>query len=648
MKFVQAPLFPTKSDWKLPRELPRLKEAKIVGLDTETRDPQLLEKGPGVRRDGYMVGISCATPDGQSWYIPFGHAEGEQFEKEKVLQWARDNLCEPGQAKVGAHILYDLDYLAHENVPITGPHYDIQNAEPLIDENRRTYSLNSLAQRYLGETKEETLLESICLDWGLKGKPQKHLWRFGPEYTGKYAEADASQALRIFEKQKVILQQQDLERVFDIETRLIPMLLHMRRVGVRIDMDRLMKMHDHMTTQLKEEKAKLDYTAGCHVDYWANESVAKAFDNWGLSYPRSPKKNQPSFVKGWLERQNHDLPKQIVKCRTIDKFIGTFLEGSLLNMMVGDRIHCEFNQLRSDEKGTVTGRFSSSNPNLQFIPSRTEEGKRIRKMFIPEGGCLWYKADYSQIEIRVLVHYAALLNAPGAADIVAQFIKNPKSDYHQWCADTAGVSRTHAKTVNFGIVYGMGAAKLANDLGIELQEARDFMTDYFEVLPFIKKTVSIATNQAFEKGFIRTILGRRRRFDMWEPRDNRLHDMVKLDKDKKVVEEKVLKLCEMGNYRKGAQRAGCYKAFNAADQGSSADIMKMALVDTWESGVCDVITPHLTVHDEIDFSSPNTKEGKEAVKEVKDIFENTYKLKIPMICDVEEGPNWGAVKGINL
>lgn len=645
----QSPMFPTESGWKVPQDLPNLAAAEYIGLDTESCDPQLTEKGPGVRRGGYTVGISVAVPEGQAWYLPFGHSTGDQLEKDKVMRWARDNLCNPNQPKIGANLLYDLDYLYHAGVKVSGPFYDVQVAEPLINENLKSYSLNSLAKRYLGEDKRVNLLAQACSDWGLKGNPQKHIWKLDAKYTGYYAEGDAIQALRIFEKQKVVMKEQGLEKVFDIETRLIPMLLHMRQLGVKINSDRLLSLHDHMTKELEQYESDLERIAGQPINYNAGDSIALVFDKLGMSYPRTAKTNKPSFVKGWLEKQNTAIAKMIVKCRVDHKFIKTFLEGSLLDMVVGDRIHCQFNQLKGDEFGTVTGRFSSSNPNLQFIPTRTELGKKCRKLFIPDDGYDWYKADYSQIEIRILAHYAM---GKGASEIVQTFINNPKVDYHQWCADKAGVERFKAKCINFGIVYGMGADKLARELGINVDEAKKFKKEYFQMLPFIPETVNAATNAASRRGYIKTILGRRRRFELWEPNDSRLLNLVGVSPDRDKIDYAVQQFKSSKpkygktSFRMGTKRAGCYKAFNAADQGSAADIMKMALVDVWESGVCDVIKPYITVHDELDFGSPKTKEGREAAVETQQIMQNTYKLKVPAIVDLEIGPNWGTVKDV--
>jgi DNA polymerase I-like protein with 3'-5' exonuclease and polymerase domains len=645
---IQTPMFETPSNWTLPKELPNLQGAAMIGLDTETKDLELKTKGPGVRRGGYMVGISVAVPEGQSWYIPFGHNQGEQFEKENVLKWAKDNLTRPGQPKVGANLIYDLDYLYHAGVEVAGPFYDTQIAEPLIDENRKQYGLDSLAKKYLGEVKRETILAEACQNFGLKGAPQNHIWWLDPKYVGHYAEGDAIQALRIFEKQKIEIERQELDRVFDIETRLVPMLLHMRRVGVPIDLDRVTALHEKMSDRLDQLKSELTQLAGHPVDIWAAESIARAFDAAGLDYPRTPKTNAPSFVKGWLEKQTNEVARKIAECRTTDKFIGTFLEGSLLEMLVGNRIHCQFNQLRNDDFGARTGRLSSSLPNLQFIPTRTNDGKMIRMAFIPDPGFRWVKADYSQIEIRILAHYAMGI---GADAIRKAFNDDPRIDYHQWCANEAHIDRSSAKTINFGLIYGMGIAKLAKSLGISIDEATAFRKMYFRTLPFVKKTVDAAASVANRRGYVKTILGRRRRFDLYEPADYDLaRDKVKAHPDPKKILNQVEKWANTINprtgrpYKTGVQRAGTYKAFNAADQGSAADIMKMALVAVYESGVCDIIKPYITVHDELDFGAPISKAGDEATAEVKRIMENVYELKVPTVVDVETGDNWGSVK----
>ena len=340
----------------------------------------------------------------------------------------------------------------------------------------------------------------------------------------------------------------------------------------------------------------------------------------------------PSFQATFLERHEDPITNLIVQYRKMDKFIGTFLKGSMLNMLIGDRLHTQFNQLKGDENGTVTGRFSSSNPNLQFIPNRDPElGPLCRSLFIPDEGDWWARADYSQIEIRLLAHYAI---GDGSNDIRQAFLDDRTLDYHQWCADTAGITRKAAKTINFGIIYGMGAKKLAEALGIDTGESEEFLRMYYEKLPFLKRTLRTASAKAQNAGFVRTILGRRRRFNLWES------DQISASPDREMVLRETKRA---GGHR--IQRAGCYKAFNAVDQGSAADIMKSAMVDISKSGVCDVLGfPPLTVHDELDWSIPKTKIAKEAFEESCRIMENTIPLRIPVLVDHDTGEHWGDVK----
>ena len=645
---LQTPMFDISSDWKVPRDLPNLKAADMIGLDTEAYNPNIKEKGIAVRRDGYCVGISVAVPEGQAWYLPFAHAEGDQLEKDKVIKWAKDNLCNPNQPKVGANLLFDLDYLYHMGVEVSGPFYDILNAERIIDENQFKYNLDRLANKYTGRTKNETLLEDKCNAWGLKGKPQEHLWRFAAKYTGPYAEEDALLPIQIYQKQLKEIQRQGLDQVWEMETDLLPMLLYMKRIGVKIDTDRLTEVLDMMQNELDEQRHRLySLAGGKEINIWAADSIAHLYDAQGLWYPMTAKTNKPSFRKGWLEDQPDDISKALVACREKDKFIGTFIVNGLFGMMTNGRIHTQLNQLKP-----VTGRFSCNLPNLQNIPARTKLGKMLREAFIPDEGYGWCKADYAQIEIRILAHYAM---GHGADEIRAEFNSPDSVDYHTWTAAKAGIERGDAKNLNFKIIYGGGPASVAGDLGVTVPEAKKFLSMYLDKLPFIKKTVNLADSVAQSRGYVKTLFGRRRRFDLWEPADYELSHMYdfKANKSKKRMQAMVdAYVSENPNsirwdkpYKKGVKRAGTYKAFNAVDQGTAADIMKASMVAVWKSGVCNVIKPYLTVHDELDFGYPLNKEGIEAVEEVRRIMATTTPLKVPTPVDPEVGANWAKANG---
>ena len=631
--------------WKMPEEFPDLSRAKVIVVDIETRDDHLKDKGPGVRRGGYIIGVSIGTGDGFRTYYPVAHDEGPNLNKNAVFSWLRKELSRPHQIKLGTNLLYDFDFLAEQKVEAKGLWYDVQNAEPLIDENSGKYSLDALSTKYLKRKKKEEELERECEKRGWKGDVQKHLWRLPARLVGPYSEEDVDLPLKIFREQKKILESDGLWDLFLLETRLMPMLLHMRRIGVRIDTKKLEIVIRDMRKRIAKKKAELNALAKGSVEYWAAASIAKAFDHLGIPYPRTPKTKQPSFTHDFLKKCPNPIAALILEVRTLDKFIGTFLQGSLNDQLIGERIHCLFNQQRSDEYGTVSGRFSSSHPNLQFIPVRDEElGPLCRSMFIPEEGCWWGKADYSQIEFRIFAHYAM---GNGSDGFRQQYIDDPYTDYHAWCSEIASIVRREAKTINFGIIYGMGLAATAKNLGRSLQETQTFLNKYHDKLPFVKHTLQKASETAHDNGFVKTILGRRRRFILWEPFDWRFAKQISAVRDRKlmekVVKDEIDKAVKDGREapRPGTRRAGTHKALSAVIQGSAADLIKKAMVDIWESGICAVIPPHLTVHDELDSSVPRTAEGKEAFEEQAHLMENAIPFKVPVIVDRELKENWG-------
>lgn len=617
--------------WIAPREFPRLDAAELIAIDCETYDPNLLTKGPGAaRKDGHIVGIAVGTNDGQRWYFPIRHeVGGGNLDTEAVLRWARDQFSRPNQPKVGANLPYDLEFLAAEGVTVAGPFWDVQIAEPLLDENAAGYSLDDLGWRYLKEGKTSSALYDWCARayGGRADKWQRaNIYRTPASLVGPYAEGDVDLPLRIFEKQVEQLEAEKLWELFELESSLLPMLLAMRLRGVRIDpvgaeaLDRaLSEMVDEMQQQYG-------------VEIWAAESIARACDRAGIVYPRTAKTKAPSFTADWLETQPHPLLKAVLNARRWDKARGTFVRGYILGNHVDGRVHCQFHQQRSDEGGTVSGRFSSSHPNLQNVPARDEElGPLIRGLFLPEEGEDWGRLDWSQIEFRGLVHYGV----GRGADIARRMYRDdPTTDFHQMVSELTGVPRKPAKNINFGLVYGMGKEKLARSLGKSLTEAEPLFEQYHTKLPFVRETYRATSDEAERKGYISTLLGRRRRFSLFEPRYSSGRAA------RLLTQEQALK-----EYGHDIKRAGTHKALNSRLQGSAADIMKKAMALIWESGVCDVLgAPLVTVHDELGWSVPRTKAGAEAFVEVKRIMETCVKLKVPLIAETEMGPSWGELK----
>lgn len=605
---------------------PSLQGQGMISIDVETRDPNLKTHGPGYHRDGYIVGVAVGTESGFRKYYPIAHEGGGNMDKDQVLSWLRPQLALP-VPKVGANLIYDLGFFRAAGVHVAGPYYDIQIAEPLLCETRMSYSLESLSQIYLDEGKKDDEMEAYLIEHFGKKNPKGNIWRAPGDMVAKYAEGDVDLPLRIFAKQKAQLEAEDLWDLFILESKLIPMLLDMRFRGVRVDLDKAQGMYDELTAKQETELSEIEAIAKTKVSPWNAKDLAVLFDALGLEYPRTPKTNAPSFTAMWLDRCPYPIAQKILEVRKMDKLRETFLKGCLLESHYKGRIHCQFNQLKSDSGGTISGRFSSSNPNLQFIPTRTDDGKLIRSMFLPDDGQEFYSIDYSQIEYRLMAHDAYTHKLPGAAEVVERYKSDDSVDFHQIVADMTGLSRTAAKTVNFGIAYGEGAAKLCASLGLTDAEGRALLEEYHSRAPFMRPLSRRASHLAASTGVITTLLGRKRRFDAWA--------VVDKSGETRILHKRI----------PGAKRAFTHKALNARIQGSAADVMKKAMVDIYESGVCDVLgVPQLTVHDELCGSLPRTKEGKEAYEEMKRLMESTVKLSVPLTVDGKIGANWKECK----
>lgn len=649
--------------WRADHTLPSLKGCKRLSIDVETRDEQLSELGPGARRpDCYIVGIGLATDDGMRRYLPYRHGEGKRaldnIDEGIMLRWIKEELDHFDGELIGANLTYDLDFLANDGAHFkqVKKFHDIQVAEPLIDEWRFTYNMDALAVEYLGEGKDEILLAKAANAYGF-GQSQKlikgNLWRLPPEYVGEYAEADVDRPLRIIDLQLKKISEMGLNEVYEVERKLIPMLLAMRRRGVRVDIDRAQQVSKNVAVRLKEVEGELKRLAGKQATFTAGASFAKALVDEGIPVPFTPSsgklnkygRTNPdvySITKPFLAKyQNHPLVKVVLEGRKLETIINTFMNGHILGHYIdhkgdaGTRIHCQFNQLKGDEGGTIA-RFSSSAPNLQNIPARDPVlAPLIRSIFIPEPGEVWEKLDLSQIEYRLLAHFG---RGNGAEAARQKYRDDPKTDFHVMCGDLAGMDahdefiRKKIKNVNFCKVYGGGDDKLAETMGVPVEEAAAFSAQYDENLPFVGYTYGRAMHWAEKRGFVETLLGRRQNFPFYEPRRN--YGAFKLPP--KLYDEAV------ETYGKDVVRAWIYTALNKKLQGSAADIMKKGMVDQMDAGIFDVVGALLlTVHDEGDYSRAQTKEGEQAMREAKRIMESGFKLTVPVICDRKTGKDWG-------
>ena len=642
----QLPLLTPTIKWFAPSELPTLSNVKRISFDLETCDPDLNELGPGTNRGGYVVGICVGSDDGRRWYLPVRHQGGGNLDENLVWNWAREELNSFDGVVVGANLIYDLDFAWNYGVtfPRVKRFHDVQLAEPLLNEHKLSYSLDSLAKEYLNDTKHEDILKEAAVAYGFGStnkQIKQNLWRLPASYVGPYGEGDADLPLKIIDLQLKKLETEGLLELFDLESRLLPVLLSMRRRGVRVDVAGAERVRKKLVSARDESLARLRRIAGPKAELMAPDSFAQALVERGLPMIRTPKSGQYSITSSWLKANAGDeLVDAIQAGRKVNTIITTFIDGHIFNHAVNGRIHCQFKQLKDDEGGTGA-RFSSANPNLQNIPARDEElSPLVRGLFLPEEGEDWERHDQSQMEYRLQVHYARGVGAKEAREL---YNSDPKTDFHKFCADMLGVDpedkvlRKRVKNTNFAKSYGALAPKLAVTFGVSLSEAEDFVKLYEEKLPFTVTTFKAAQTAANKQGFVRSTLGRYARFPLWEPADN--SRKKRADRQSALPREAALQA-----YGPAIIRAGTYKALNNLLQFSNADYTKKVMVDIWEAGLCktDVLGAMLVqVHDELDYSVPRTKKGNEAVKEAKYLMENAIKLRVPVLVEAQRGATWG-------
>lgn len=617
-KPLQMPLFKPETEWVPPTHLPDLKDYKEIAIDLETRDPNLTTMGSGsVRGDGEVIGIAVAV-EGWSGYFPINHQGGGNMDRALVLDWFEEVLHTEA-TKIFHNAMYDVSWIRSMGFQIQGGIIDTMIAASLIDENRWGYTLNALGKQYVGMGKNEKILNDAAKAWGIN--PKSEMWRLPAPLVGEYAEQDAVVTLKLWHALQREITQQDLWHVFNLETSLFPCLVDMRFKGVRVDVDKAHILKKDLNKQEQIMHKEIKKLAGFEIEIYAATSIARAFDKLKIPYDRTDK-GTPSFTKGFLATHPHELPKLISEAREMNKASSTFID-TIIKHAHNGRIHADINQIRSDDGGTVTGRFSYSNPNLQQIPARHKViGPAIRSLFIPEKGMKWGCFDYSQQEPRIVVHYSALLKLEGSSMIVDQY-NNGEADFHQMIADMAGIERKQAKTINLGLMYGMGKNKLMAELGLLKEAAEGLIKTYHQKAPFVKMLSEAVIRQAEDSGKIRTIGGRLCHFDLWEPYGYGIK--------KPLPHADALK-----EHGPGIKRAFTYKALNKLIQGSAADMTKKSMLALYEEG----IIPHIQIHDELDISV----ESPEQIEKITEIMEAAVELEVPNKVDYEEGDSWGTIK----
>jgi DNA polymerase I-like protein with 3'-5' exonuclease and polymerase domains len=615
---IQTPLFTPQTEWLPPETFPDLSKYDEIAIDLETKDPNLNTRmGSGsVVKNGDVVGVSVAVP-GWSGYYPIAHEGGGNMDRKKVLKWFQGVLSTPA-TKIFHNAMYDVCWIRSLGLSINGKIVDTMIASALVDENQMRYDLNNCSKRYTGKTKSETNLYEAAKSWGVD--PKAEMYKLPAIYVGEYAEKDAEITLELWQELKKEILHQDLNSIFQLETELFPCLVDMRFLGVRVDIESAHQLKEELNKEEKECLLKVKKETGVDVQIWAARSIAQVFQKLNLPYDSTEKTNSPSFTKNFLQNHPHPLVKRIARAREINKAHTTFIDTIIKHSYKG-RIHAEINQLRGDNGGTVTGRFSYSNPNLQQIPARNKElGPKIRSLFMPEEGHTWGCFDYSQQEPRLVVHYASLQNLYGAGEVLDAY-HDGDADFHSIVADMAEIPRSQAKTINLGLFYGMGKNKLQAELGVSKEKAEDLFRQYHNKVPFVKQLMDNVMRRAQDSGKIRTLLGRLCRFHLWEPNQFGIHKALPHDQA----------LTEHGP---GIKRAYTYKALNKLIQGSAADMTKKAMIELHK----EKIIPHIQVHDELDISVNNNADR------IKDIMEHAVSLEIPNKVDYESGPNWGIIK----
>ena len=643
------------TEWTFAGQFPDLSDETLLAYDVETKDPEIKTKGPGgLRKDGFICGFSIAgEKTGFKGYFPLRHEGGGNVpDPEAAVRWLQAQTSR-NIPITGANLLYDLEMTkAYFNFELKGPKWDIQVADPLLDENWPTYRLNAIAERRLGLHKDEDLLYRKGAEFlGFTCKKEdeaerkaevadfvkNNLWKLPAAFVGAYGEGDVALPIQIFRLQEKELKEQGLWSIFEMETRVLDLLLAMRFQGVPVDIPKSERITAEMEQELETVMKALSMRMGFRPDIWSAESLATGCDKLGLVYPKTaPKKhkksgkeigNKPSFASEWLDMQEHPVFQMILEARQIDRCSSVFIKDKIIGSAVNGRVHTQYHQVKSDRGGTASGRFASSGPNLQNMPSRNEKlAKRLRSIFVAEPGCEWGCFDVSQQEPRFTVHYASLMNLPGAEEAVEQYKTNPRMSYHKYVQSISGLEYKDAKQLNLGLAYGMGPKKYSEQFGVPYRDALALFDTYHEKLPFIRCMTRQCENVVKARGYLKTYMGRHSHFNLYGPPEFNKDETPPLHKEEAIKK-----------YGYPIVQYFTYRAMNRLIQGSSADMIKKAMLDCFDAGYL----PHLTVHDELDFANITSMKQK---KEIHDIMVNSVQLRVPIVLDVECGPNWGEIE----
>jgi DNA polymerase I-like protein with 3'-5' exonuclease and polymerase domains len=627
--WLQVPLTAPPITWVAPElsTLPSWIDAKRVCIDVECRDDDLHLLGPGVRRGGYVCGIGFAIEDGPAHYLPIRHQGGGNLPEAGVWAYLREQALLFTGEIVFNSAPYDLDYLWENGVFFLNVkfHRDVQVAEPLLDELQLTYGLDAIAARRGLPGKDETELMAHAKAWGIH--PKKGLWRLHAGAVGRYAEQDVRLPLQVLRRQEREIDEQNLQEVYNLESRVTPALVRMTRRGLPVDLDELDRVEAWATQRLQDYLEQIHHLTGIRVGSISNANeLYPALKKRGLDVPTpihgGTGKPTPSITKLWLEQQNDEVAKAVVSGREFVKLLGTYVAGYRKHM-IGDRIHPSFKQLRGasddaedEDDGARFGRCAAKHPNVQASMKRSKEiKKRWRKVLCAPSGKKRYAADYSQQEPRITVHFAELCRLPGAREAGDRFRENPNQDSYDLMVDLCQLPRDEVKELYLGRCYGLGGGKLAKKLKLPTEwrtnkfdgrtyeaagpEAQAILDKFDKAVPYVKLLAKRCTATAKARKYIIALGGRHVRFE----------------------------LDESGNIREE------HKGISKLVQGSAAGQTKMALVALDDAGY----PLDLTVHDEFGYCGDDDKEALE----MGEIMKSVVKLRVPNRVDVSKGDNYG-------
>ena len=676
---LQLGFFMPEADWTPPAisDLPSWKGAKRIAIDAETRDPSLGNKmGSGALRDGYTVGWAFAIDGGPKHYLPFRHEGGDNLPFDEVMRYLKSNIKDFDGEYVGANLSYDVDYGYSDGFEWNrdAMFRDIQIADPLLYELHLSYSLKNIGERYGVEAKDESTLLEAARAHGLD--PKKGLWRLPGRYVGRYGEQDVASPLEILRKQEERIDNEGLRQIWDLETRTLPVLVRMRRRGVRIDFDKLEQIEKWAETQEQEALDLIRHQTGVRVafgDVWKPGALAPALEAIGMRLQKTST-GAPQIDRFLLGGSDHPVCEAILRARKVNKIRTTFAQ-SIRKYSVNGRLHCTFNQIaredeEGDQKGVRYGRLSATDPNLQQQPSPDRDPETAgewRKIFIPEEGAIWGCNDYSQQEPRWTTHFAAVMDLPRAREAALRYQNDPNTDNHdmmtrlihgdeqveKWIAEGLGdykVNRGYSKNIFLGLCYGEGGAKLCRDIKkptrwmVTYGWGRDKQVEYFET-----QREAMAYKMQIQRGYIRETAGLEGQniidnFDTEVPYVRKLAGAATERAEARGFVSTILGRRLNYERRDDGTFDYTHKALNRIIQGSSADQTKLAICELDRAGHFI----QLQVHDETDGSFGTVAEAKAAGDIMRDCILGAVsgKIYVPFKVDTECGPSWGEIKKV--